>query len=401
MDVQAQDRAHRIGQQNEVKVLRLCTTTPVEELILERAAYKLSMDSLIIKAGNFNNKAGTSANVSMDFDTNEPEDDSEEKRKAQLIEVIRKGVQMGEEIDTISDDQLNELLARSEEEFEKFQLMDEIRNLIEMERYKHSLMSKDTFEFKKFDIKYENMSSDEIQSMKLKLQNEIDDLRDNITVYSFPRLMIEEELPDYLKVAPEELLATKKAQYEYSEEVFGRGKREKTQIEYFNAEDGTNLEAWMDAGGLKKRKRGRPSKSNVSEDESDFGETEVKKSKSNDGTIILKQKKEDIHNEIIDILDKIEKKLDILNDPKWEMFRELPDEDENPNYFIMIEDPTIWSDIRTRAAHNGYDTIRDFLSDFFLLCSNVQTVNKPSTIPHTAAIELRDFVIKACKKVLN
>merc|ERR1719223_2005866 len=37
MDAQAQDRAHRIGQKNEVRVFRLCSTSPVEERILQRA----------------------------------------------------------------------------------------------------------------------------------------------------------------------------------------------------------------------------------------------------------------------------------------------------------------------------------------------------------------------------
>ena len=34
-DLQAQDRAHRIGQQNEVKVIRLVTVNSVEESILD------------------------------------------------------------------------------------------------------------------------------------------------------------------------------------------------------------------------------------------------------------------------------------------------------------------------------------------------------------------------------
>merc|ERR1719453_1692520 len=37
MDAQAQDRAHRIGQRNEVRVFRLITTSPIEEKILARA----------------------------------------------------------------------------------------------------------------------------------------------------------------------------------------------------------------------------------------------------------------------------------------------------------------------------------------------------------------------------
>src|SRR5215470_12210408 len=35
-DLQAQDRAHRIGQKNEVRILRLITSNSVEEKILER-----------------------------------------------------------------------------------------------------------------------------------------------------------------------------------------------------------------------------------------------------------------------------------------------------------------------------------------------------------------------------
>ena len=36
-DIQAQDRAHRIGQTNEVRVLRLMTVNSVEEKILAAA----------------------------------------------------------------------------------------------------------------------------------------------------------------------------------------------------------------------------------------------------------------------------------------------------------------------------------------------------------------------------
>ena len=46
-DMQAQDRAHRIGQQNEVRVLRLCTVNSVEENILAAARYKLNVDEKV------------------------------------------------------------------------------------------------------------------------------------------------------------------------------------------------------------------------------------------------------------------------------------------------------------------------------------------------------------------
>jgi hypothetical protein len=53
MDLQAQDRAHRIGQRNDVRVFRLISQSPVEEKILGRAAEKLRMNELVVEAGKF------------------------------------------------------------------------------------------------------------------------------------------------------------------------------------------------------------------------------------------------------------------------------------------------------------------------------------------------------------
>src|SRR5208282_4341507 len=46
-DLQAQDRAHRIGQKNEVRILRLISINSVEEKILAAAKYKLNMDEKV------------------------------------------------------------------------------------------------------------------------------------------------------------------------------------------------------------------------------------------------------------------------------------------------------------------------------------------------------------------
>lgn len=48
-DLQAMDRAHRIGQKKQVKVFRLVTDNSVEEKILERATQKLRLDQLVIQ----------------------------------------------------------------------------------------------------------------------------------------------------------------------------------------------------------------------------------------------------------------------------------------------------------------------------------------------------------------
>jgi hypothetical protein len=56
-DVQAQDRAHRIGQQNEVRVFRFVTKNSIEERMLQRASHKLDIDKKVIQAGMFNNQS--------------------------------------------------------------------------------------------------------------------------------------------------------------------------------------------------------------------------------------------------------------------------------------------------------------------------------------------------------
>ena len=51
MDLQAMDRAHRIGQKKQVKVFRLVTENTVDEKIVERAAVKLRLDRMVIQQG--------------------------------------------------------------------------------------------------------------------------------------------------------------------------------------------------------------------------------------------------------------------------------------------------------------------------------------------------------------
>lgn len=49
MDLQAMDRAYRIGQKNLVNVYRLITENTIEEKIIERQQVKLKWDNLVIQ----------------------------------------------------------------------------------------------------------------------------------------------------------------------------------------------------------------------------------------------------------------------------------------------------------------------------------------------------------------
>ena len=55
-DLQAQDRAHRIGQKKPVQVFRFVTEHTVEEKIVERAQQKLKLDAMVVQQGRLKEK---------------------------------------------------------------------------------------------------------------------------------------------------------------------------------------------------------------------------------------------------------------------------------------------------------------------------------------------------------
>ncbi|TID18140.1 hypothetical protein CANINC_003881, partial [Pichia inconspicua] len=110
-DLQAQDRAHRIGQKNEVKILRLITSESVEEVILEKAHQKLDIDGKVIQAGKFDNKS------------------SAEEQEAYLKRLLEedKDKDKNNENDNYDDFEINEILARNDDEMQIFDELDRER----------------------------------------------------------------------------------------------------------------------------------------------------------------------------------------------------------------------------------------------------------------------------------
>lgn len=60
-DLQAMDRAHRIGQTKQVVVFRFVTENAIEEKVLERAAQKLRLDQVVIQQGRAQQQAKNAA----------------------------------------------------------------------------------------------------------------------------------------------------------------------------------------------------------------------------------------------------------------------------------------------------------------------------------------------------
>ena len=58
-DLQAMDRAHRIGWTKQVYIFCFITENSIEEPMLERAAQKLWLDQLIIQRGRQQQSKGT------------------------------------------------------------------------------------------------------------------------------------------------------------------------------------------------------------------------------------------------------------------------------------------------------------------------------------------------------
>ena len=54
MDLQAQDRAHRIGQTRPVLIFRLVSRHTIESKILQRASEKRQLEALVIAKGKLN-----------------------------------------------------------------------------------------------------------------------------------------------------------------------------------------------------------------------------------------------------------------------------------------------------------------------------------------------------------
>ena len=105
-DLQAMDRAHRIGQTKQVWVYRFVTERAIEEKVLERAAQKLRLDKLVIQQGRAQDAAKAAAN------------------KDELLNMIQHGAEtifqtkgatgLPNEGSAMTDDDIDEILRRGE-----------------------------------------------------------------------------------------------------------------------------------------------------------------------------------------------------------------------------------------------------------------------------------------------
>jgi SWI/SNF-related matrix-associated actin-dependent regulator of chromatin subfamily A member 5 len=103
-DLQAMDRAHRIGQTKQVYVYRFVTENAIEEKVLERAAQKLRLDQLVIQQGRAQ-QTGKAAS------------------KDELLNMVQHGAEeiFEREGGTIGQDDIEDIFRHGEERTKKLQ----------------------------------------------------------------------------------------------------------------------------------------------------------------------------------------------------------------------------------------------------------------------------------------
>lgn len=106
-DLQAQDRAHRIGQTRPVIVYRFATKGTVEQMLLEKADSKRRLEKLVIQKGRFRSTRGGEGGADFgELQRLLGQDDGER-------------IEIAEGKDLLSDEDLAILTDRSEEAFER------------------------------------------------------------------------------------------------------------------------------------------------------------------------------------------------------------------------------------------------------------------------------------------
>ncbi|SMN20517.1 similar to Saccharomyces cerevisiae YOR304W ISW2 ATP-dependent DNA translocase involved in chromatin remodeling [Maudiozyma saulgeensis] len=119
-DLQAMDRAHRIGQKKQVHVYRFVTENAIEEKVIERAAQKLRLDQLVIQQGT----GKKTANIG--------------NSKDDLLDMIQYGAKdmfdNGTKKITVDDD-IDEILKKGEERTQQLNAKFQSLGLDDLQKY--------------------------------------------------------------------------------------------------------------------------------------------------------------------------------------------------------------------------------------------------------------------------
>uniref|UniRef100_A0A3B4F713 SWI/SNF related, matrix associated, actin dependent regulator of chromatin, subfamily a, member 2 n=1 Tax=Pundamilia nyererei TaxID=303518 RepID=A0A3B4F713_9CICH len=337
-DLQAQDRAHRIGQQNEVRVLRLCTVNSVEEKILAAAKYKLNVDQKVIQAGMFDQKS------------------SGHERRVFLQAILEHEEQNEEEDEVPDDETLNQMIARNEDEFELFMRMDMDRRREDARNPKR---------------KPRLMEEDELPSWIIKDDAEVE------------RLTYEEE---------EEKMFGRgsrcRRDVDYSDTL--------TEKQWLRAIEDGNLEEMEEEIRLKKRKRKRRQDKDSGRED---GGAKAKKRRGRPPAEKLSPNPPKLTKQMNTIIDTVINYRDGSGRQLSEVFVQLPSRKELPEYYELIRKPVDFKKIKERVRNHKYRNVGDLEKDVMLLCQNAQTFNLEGSQIYEDSIVLQSVFKSARQKI--
>ena len=341
MDLQAQDRAHRIGQRNVVSVFRLITNSPIEEKILSRANEKLNMSELVVEAGKFDKKSveedTTEERQKMmeilltDFDSNNnsapslatgnlPSSEDEDENDGNNENDVK------EEID------FNELLSRNDEDYEFYTKLD-------------------SGEIK--DDEY-------FQSPGL-----LTDPKDIPDWIKYPQGKKDE---DIVEQNDGEVIAEKRRAAS-SGNVYTDGLTEKQFLRMMEKQ----AQAEEDAAKARKLEWKMKREKKLSDELA--GDNDASKSTSSSDQV-----DNPLSDEILNRLISITKSIIAVREDKTkrrrsDIFREKPSQQEYPDYYRVISNPIGINDIMKKCRSKQYSMVKDYVNDWKLMFDNAKKFN--------------------------
>ncbi|GAA96342.1 uncharacterized protein L969DRAFT_95439 [Mixia osmundae IAM 14324] len=390
-DLQAQDRAHRIGQKKEVRILRLVTEKSVEEQVLATARRKVDIDKKVIQGGKFDNKS------------------TAEEREAFFEAILAEADADDDDEGDLGDEELNEILARGSDEMVVFAQMD-----VERKR------------------------------------KELNDWRASGHKGPAPeRLITETELPDIYKIEVDAAELNKD-----DDDPVGRGHRQRTEVHYNDGltddqfldaidDDETDLQEAIEKKRARKEKRAtnkarreaQLDDSNVNTPTADSGldsDTDSRKRKRASATAsvepttrdeedakskkrrktgagatsgapvnALKDRVKAIINSVVASLEDTTTDNEAIEFDLLGPFVDPVDVKMYPDYAMIIQRPMCVKRIRQQANSGRYKSFQALHEDFVLIFQNARMFNDDASPIYIAADILENAFTSAWEKALK
>lgn len=382
-DLQAQDRAHRIGQKNEVRILRLISSNSVEEKILERANFKLDMDGKVIQAGKFDNKS-----------TNEERD--------AMLRIMLESAEAAENLEQaeMDDEDLNLIMMRSEGELDVFREIDEQRGRDDAIRGKKKPRLFSEAELPDIYVNDDTAIVEEVEETYGR------GARERRTVKYDDGLTEEQwlEAVDNDEDSIEAAIARKEAA-----KVRRGGPKEKRVSTFDVAESPAVSRESSEEPQPKKRGRKPKADKRKADEASLDGDTTPAPRKRGRGAKFNETLSPEDRQALQKVLNNVYETLNDLEEgpapgedlaPRGiiDPFIQLPDRYEYPDYFQIITKPICMDQIKKKINKREYQHTRQFRQDMALLCNNCRTYNEDTSILYQDANLIEDTCVSKLRE---